>query len=915
MKNLLVCYSKTIFLIFLTLVCGLNTFSQVINTKGVPFIQHFENGKNENFSQIWDIAEAPNHIMYFVNEKGLLEYDGSAFNFFSGSKGITRSLYIQANDTIYTGSDDDFGIWTKDRFQTFKYRSMYQLLKGKSNVVEEFWNIYTINKTIIFQSFNNLYCVDDQLITKVKAPSRFIAGFQGKNKIYLVDQQFGFYVFDNENLQKIDLDWNVAIDFSQIVALDEINNKLYVITKNSGIYIFENNKFSYKIDYHFQKNNDEVFAFTDIQKKYLVLGTIQNGIYIIDKQGNTLHYINKLKGLQNNTVLSLYCSKYGKLWLGLDFGIDALHLSSPYSFVLDSEGKIGTTYAALLKNNLLYLGTNQGLYSTNFSDLENSKNTPQYTHILNSQGQVWCLKEINQHIYCGHNKGLFELQNNQIVAIDKIPGVWTIVNMYDAIITGNYNGIHIYKYNSNQQLQYFKTISEIKGSCNQLLVFQNKLFVLLGNIGILELTLNNDFEIVHRKFYDKKIFGNDYYYMYLDNNNLVIENLKYRFFKDINKTENFKYQKISWSNDLLESINQNNILPQVIDNQYTIYAVYNGFSIYNKATERNVPFITTPKPITRYAKAFNNSNHIDIASNDPVNYRYNNISLRFIVPNAPKDIQYQYLLKGFSEKSWSDWSVKTNVDFINLKEGNYQFKVRARSSKGISEPTTFIFKIKPPIFRRWWAYIIYFLLTIGILYWIKNIHDNRLKKQKLLLLKEQKERLYEQSVKYQEKIMEEKNQKLELEKQQLKKTIENKELELAKKIIDQKEINELIQSIQKKVEDVQYQSAQKLSIKNYKELMSFLDKKVNKQLNKEYEIAFDSSQTLFHEKILKVHPKLSAKDLRISSYIIMNLSSKEIAKILQVLPSSIDVNRSRLRKKLELTDDVNLRDYLLKFHS
>ena len=79
------------------------------------------------------------------------------------------------------------------------------------------------------------------------------------------------------------------------------------------------------------------------------------------------------------------------------------------------------------------------------------------------------------------------------------------------------------------------------------------------------------------------------------------------------------------------------------------------------------------------------------------------------------------------------------------------------------------------------------------------------------------------------------------------------------------------------------------------------------------EIAFDNSQAHFHSNLLKAHPNLSSKDLRICSYLMMNLTSKEIAKILQVLPSSIDVNRSRLRKKRGLNETENLRDYLSRF--
>src|SRR5690606_21045429 len=43
-----------------------------------------------------------------------------------------------------------------------------------------------------------------------------------------------------------------------------------------------------------------------VQGKYFAFGTILNGVIILDEDGEIVQHVNKLKGLQNNTVLSLH---------------------------------------------------------------------------------------------------------------------------------------------------------------------------------------------------------------------------------------------------------------------------------------------------------------------------------------------------------------------------------------------------------------------------------------------------------------------------------------------------------------------------------------------------------------------------------------------------------------------------------
>jgi DNA-binding NarL/FixJ family response regulator len=60
------------------------------------------------------------------------------------------------------------------------------------------------------------------------------------------------------------------------------------------------------------------------------------------------------------------------------------------------------------------------------------------------------------------------------------------------------------------------------------------------------------------------------------------------------------------------------------------------------------------------------------------------------------------------------------------------------------------------------------------------------------------------------------------------------------------------------------------------------------------------------------HPKLTAGDLKLCTYLRLNLASKDIAPLLNISVRSVELNRYRLRKKLEIPTETNLFDYLMQ---
>lgn len=66
----------------------------------------------------------------------------------------------------------------------------------------------------------------------------------------------------------------------------------------------------------------------------------------------------------------------------------------------------------------------------------------------------------------------------------------------------------------------------------------------------------------------------------------------------------------------------------------------------------------------------------------------------------------------------------------------------------------------------------------------------------------------------------------------------------------------------------------------------------------------------FDMKLKAVYPEISEKEIRLASFLRMNLSTKEIASMLNVLPDSVLKSKYQLKKKLKLDKETDLNHFL-----
>lgn len=96
------------------------------------------------------------------------------------------------------------------------------------------------------------------------------------------------------------------------------------------------------------------------------------------------------------------------------------------------------------------------------------------------------------------------------------------------------------------------------------------------------------------------------------------------------------------------------------------------------------------------------------------------------------------------------------------------------------------------------------------------------------------------------------------------------------------------------------------------EVLKIIDENIEKNGGWElFQDAFDNMDRDFLKKMKELHPLLTPNDLKLCVYLRLNLSSKEIAPMLNISPQSVEIKRFRLRKKIGLNHEENLTDYIL----
>jgi len=160
----------------------------------------------------------------------------------------------------------------------------------------------------------------------------------------------------------------------------------------------------------------------------------------------------------------------------------------------------------------------------------------------------------------------------------------------------------------------------------------------------------------------------------------------------------------------------------------------NGFNAFYPNRIKGNDYVP-PVRITRFSK-FNDvvrlPEPIYKSESIDVDYFESVIGFEFVAMDftAPEKNRFRYKLEGF-DKDWVEVSDKHQVTYTNLDAGNYVFKVVGSNNEGVwnEEGTSIKVGVRPPLWATWWAYLIYLVIGVGLLYRFQKANQARLRRE------------------------------------------------------------------------------------------------------------------------------------------------------------------------------------------
>ena len=929
--------------LFVTLLCVISFY--FVQSQELPPVQIYSTDQYSGDNQNWAVSQSMDDHIFIANNKGLIEFNGETWKLYPSPKEtIMRTVHV-VDSLIYTGSYMEFGYWKRDVYGTLNYTSLPNEFDIPIVDDEQFWNILSLDDYVLFQSLDRI------VIFNTKASSyKVVNSATSLTKVYKVDDSIYFQSI-NEGIYRIEngeaqlLIEDEFLKNHLVVNIFEQNGKLLILTQNDGFYVYDRGGLvKWEIPSNDLLSQVSVYNSIQLKNKSFALGTISNGFIYLNPDGEVDYHIDQSNGLSNNTILSLFEDKDNNIWLGLDNGINCINTQSPFRIYNDQKGTIGTVYSSKVYKNKLYLGTNQGLFCKVLNSNE------EFKFIKDTQGQVWNLEELYGTLFCAHNSGTFIIDGEDAQLISNTYGTWNIKTLDghpDLLLQGSYDGLSVLvlvdgKWMFRNKIEGFDISSrylEILGN--------NTIFVSHEYKGVFRITVDTAFTKIQSVIEESSVtkglnsslmkHDGDVLYTYkngvfkynTNEKSFVRDSLYSQVFKDQTYTsgklvatngtnklwcfseEGVNYissgklsakpeiETISLPNAIRNSMSGYENIAHIQGREY-LFGSSSGYLMIDLDKLAEKDYEISINAINRYT-AHDDKIPIDKFSESQFENKENNIQFDFSISEYEKyvEAEYQYQLQGIYD-DWSDWSGSSSETFENLPFGNYTFNVRARIGDRISSNTaSYSFLIKKPWYLTNMMLVMYVLGFLAFSLLMHNIYKRYYRKQREALLETNRREMELKELENEQQLMQLKNDQLEQD-------INSKNRELAISTMSLIKKNEFLNNIKEELKKVDLNSELKPVIK-------IIDKNLNNTDDwKFFQEAFNNADKDFLKKIKSKHPKLTPNDLRLCAYLRLNLSSKEIAPLLNISSRSVEVKRYRLRKKMDLPHESSLTNYILE---
>ena len=769
--------------------CWYSGFSQNEFPPIVNYSTHdYDKAKLRN-PENYSVAQDNQGVMYFGNSNGVLTFDGESWRFILVQNGaFVQSMAVDSNGTVYAGTYNEFGYFETNDQGDRVFKSLMAELPEEDQWFSTIWYIYTTKEEVFFMAQEALfvYNVESGQLSTTYPQDSYHTSYMVNSTLYLRERQKGIVRYQDGDIYKLP-GTELFLDMGVFGIYEGEADTLLIVTQEIGLFKYANGEMvAFPDEISFPLIELGIFGSQELSDGTIALLTFANGLVIINKHGEIVNHLTRGNGLRSDETKAVYEDQHNNLWIALGNGIAKVNYYSPLSYMDRQNGFEGNVQAMIRFKGDLYVGTSYGL----FKELNTDKKKKRFINTEAVNNQVWDFTVADEKLYVATSGGILEtsngvdfrlitLENTNAIYFDEEQNLFFHAGSHGISVSDkNFNTVW---YNEGSYSRFLGIEKDPK--------YENTIWLGTANTGIFRIkTLGEEFQldqyyepdgipddnlIIPINWKGELVFGTSQGISgFVTEDEMVVEledSLKddpayYRgmftdeYFHDslvkgqillIQANEDrtwysiehelgyFDYQLNQFITTPFKSIDFGRMNSMYLEDDGTLWAGYDDGVVRYKKNNRKMyelPFNALIRKVVVNGDStifYGVRNENTSAIGQDLAYKEGSLEFYFAATyfeDAHKNL-YSHLLEGHDDE-WSSWSSKTETNYTHLDEGTYTFKVRAKNIYGqISEIDEFTFTINPPWYRTGWAYTLYVVAFILVLFIGVRISSIRLKKK------------------------------------------------------------------------------------------------------------------------------------------------------------------------------------------
>ncbi|MGQ9862982.1 MAG: ATP-binding protein [Bacteroidia bacterium] len=730
-----------------------------------PFMRHFDEEDYQLSGVLWSVAQDPQtHILYFAHNQGILEYDASEWRLIPTSA-LMRVVHVAPDHRIFAAGKGDFGEIKTDSIGSSYYTS-YKSFLPKEQKIGDIFRIYQVENLIYLVESNKVIILElsAKLITAqvLDFPEGIYGAGKIKDKIWILSANSAYEI---NQKTKSPLSGMEVITGKIISTFLPVGKEIWALSSDGIIYQKRGKTFErLKTEADAQLKQYEIYDALNLGENVAV-ATLRGGVIILSPSGKIVEQIHTQTGLPNNDIYGLYVDVENNLWIAHAQGISWVAYNLPIR-LYPTSGLKGKITSLLPTEKSLYGTTLQGVFQI---DIQNPK---AFKNIPNLETECWHVIESQGNILVATSLGIYDITTGypvRVTAEERFAKILPYPGQPTKLLAYGGSGLVVLSQRGNRWTLEDKWLSEETNSVEQDPSSPNTFWVGTNRQGVIKLTLpKKNIE----SYAEEKGLEKGFVRVRLFRGKLLAQTST--GIKAYDPTEN-RFKPDPTSKLLATEDNLSLIVPSGKDTYYLrfknevaqlqgenltaqlpinyiglrpdifyldaarklLWVSYKYQVAYSalQASARELPPILIRKAYMGKDSLLFGGRFLDQQANitftQPENfipelpYTLNNLRLLLSCADyTSKEMRYNYRISPSTE--WNKLS-SNELLLTNLAEGNYTLELQAENNLGQKSPiSSYRFVVEAPWYRTVWAYFLYGILAIFIVYALVQLNAARL---------------------------------------------------------------------------------------------------------------------------------------------------------------------------------------------